>query len=433
MKISEIIENQYKPFSYYVIESRAIPKIFDGLKPVERRSLWAAKKVAAKEWCKVSKLSGATMSNHPHGNKSIDDTISSMAQNFTGANNITFFDGKGTFGSRLTGPGKGFASARYVAVKLSNDFYKYFDIDSDLIPLVPNYDETDKEPDHFLPLVPAVLLNPTTGIAVGFSCEILPRNIEEIKKAQINFLQGKKINSLTPYYEGYKGEIYKNVEGGWSSRGKWEIKGNKLHISELPIGYNRENFINILDTLEEKGIIKDYTDNCKDGFDFDIVLSGSLTDDEIVTKFKLSNNLNENITLIGFNNQVLEKISDIDVIEKFTKWRFSFYLERYKRKLSSNIDELELKRATLLVIEKGIFKKFPNQQKKEIIATLQAESIKKDHIIKIMQLPIYKFGKEEVEKLKEQISSLEKDKKEFEELVNDENKRKEVYIKELKL
>lgn len=432
MKISEIIEGQYKPFSYYVIESRAIPKLSDGLKPVERRSLWAAKKTAAKELCKVSKLAGATMSNHPHGNTSIEDAISSMAQNFTGANNVTYFEGKGTFGSRLTGPGKGYASARYVSVKLSENFYKYFDVDSDLIPLVPNYDETDKEPDHFLPIVPAILLNPTSGIAVGFACDILPRNIEEVKKAQIDYLHGKKLKPLTPYYEGYKGVIFKNSEGGWSSKGIWEMHGNKVHISELPIGYDRESFVNILDKLEEKGIVKDYIDNCKGDFDFDVILTQAITEDDFILKFKMVNNLNENITVIGFNNEVLEKITDSEVIERFTKWRFGFYLERYKRKLLITSDELELKRATLLVIEKGLFKKFPTQQKKEIIKTLQDESIKKEHIIKIMQLPIYRFGKEEVDKLKAQIKELETNEEEYTELVKNEDKRKQVYISELK-
>lgn len=432
MNISDIIESQYKPFSYYVIESRAIPKIADGLKPVERRSLWAAKKVASKEWCKVSKLAGSTMSNHPHGNASIEASISSMAQQFAGANNVTFFDGKGTFGSKITGSGNGIASARYVSVKLSDNFYKYFDIDSDLIPLIPNYDETDKEPDYFLPIIPAVLLNPITGIAVGFACEILPRNIDEVKKAQIAYLQGKKLHSLTPYYEGFQGEIFKNAEGGWASKGCWQVSGTKLHISELPIGYTRESFVGLLDKLDERGIIKDYTDNCKDGFNFDIILTQPLTEEDLIYKFKLTNNLNENITLIGFNNEVLEKISDIEVIERFTKWRFSFYLERYKNKLEITSDELELKKAILMVIEKGLFKKFPNQPKKDIIKTLQDENVKKDHIIKIMQLPIFRFGKDEVDKLKDQIKELEKNTKEYEELVGSEDKRKLVYINELK-
>ena len=135
---------------------------------------------------------------------------------------------------------------------------------------------------------------------------------------------------------------------------------------------------------------------------------------------------------LALQNEVLEKISDIEVIEKFTKWRFSFYIERYKFKLEATSNELELKRAILLVIEKGLFKKFPNQNKKEIIKVLQGENIIKDHIIKIMQLPIYKFGKDEVDKLKEQIEELEKNKKEFDELVNNEDMRKNQYIKELK-
>jgi DNA gyrase subunit A len=432
MKISEIIESQYKPFSYYVIESRAIPKLADGLKPVERRSLWAAKKIAAKELCKVSKLAGATMSNHPHGNVSIEDAISSMAQDFTGANNVVYFKGKGTFGSRLTGPGTGYASARYVSVKLSDDFYKYFDVDSDMIPLIPNFDETDTEPDHFLPIVPAILLNPTSGIAVGFACDILPRNIDEVKKAQIDFLNGKKIKSLTPYYEGFTGTIYKNEEGGWSSSGKWTVNGTKVHITELPIGYKRETFINILDKLEENGIVKDYTDNCKETFDFDVILSHPLTEADFIAKFKLTNNLNENITVIGFNNEVLERISDVEVIERFTKWRFNFYLERYKKKLNYTNDELEFKKSLLMVIEKGLFKKFPTQQKKEIIKTLQEEDIKNENIVKIMQLPIYKFGKDEVDKLKDQIKELEANKKEYSELVHSEDKRKQTYISELK-
>jgi DNA gyrase/topoisomerase IV subunit A len=431
MQISEIIEEQYKPFSYYVIESRAIPKLADGLKPVERRSLWEAKKIA-KDYCKVSKLAGSTMSNHPHGNVSLEDSISSMAQHFAGANNVPFFTGKGTFGSRLTGSGSGCASARYISVKLSENFFKYFDVDSDLVPLIPNFDETDKEPDYFLPIVPAVLLNPTSGIAVGFACEILPRNIEDVKSAQIAYLQGKKISSMTPYYEGFKGKIYKNEEGGWSSKGVWKLEGTKLHISELPIGYNRESFVNILDKLEERDIVKNFTDNCKQNFDFDIVLRQTMTEEDVMLKFKLTNNLNENITLIGFDNAVLEKISDVDVIEKFTKWRFNFYLERYKKKLETTTDELELKKAILLVIEKGLFKKFPTQQKKEIIKTLQDENIKKDHIIKVMQLPIYRFGKDEVDKLKDQIKELENNKKEYDELINDEGKRKNVYINELK-
>lgn len=433
MQVNEIIQTQYKDFCLYVVESRALPKLSDGLKPVERRSLWSAKKVA-KDWCKVSKLAGVTMSNHPHGNVSIENCISSMAQDFAGSNNVPFFEGDGSFGSRLTGPGNGCASARYISVRLSDNFYKYFDVDSDLIECVPNYDETDKEPENFLPIVPAVLLNPTSGIAVGFACNILPRNIEEVKKAQIDYLQGKKIKSLKPYYEGFTGQIVKNAEGGWASKGIWQKNGKKLLITELPIGYDRESFVNLLDKLEEKEnpILSDYVDNCRDSFNFEITLTQDLSDEDINLKFKLTTNLNENITVIGFKNKVLEKLTDVQVIEQFTEWRFGFYLERFKKKNEFNEDELEFKKSLLKVIEKGLFKKFPTQKKAEIIKSLQEEKIKNPHIVRVMQVPIYRFGKDEVAKLEEQIAELEKNKKEFESLIKSEDKRRDYYIEELK-
>jgi DNA topoisomerase II len=434
MKITDIIESQYKQFSHYVIESRAIPRLSDGLKPVQRRALWAAKKIA-KDWTKVSKLAGATMSNHPHGNVSIEDSISGMAQKFAGANNVCFFEGDGTFGSRITGPGNGISSARYVSVKLSKEFHELFDVDSELIKQIPNYDETDTEPSTFLPIVPAILVNPSSGIAVGFACNILSRDFAEVKKAQIAHLEGKKIKSLTPHYDGFKGKIEKGAEPEqWNCYGVFErINDLTIKITELPIGMNRENFVIHLDKLEEKEIVKDYEDYSKDEFEFIVKLKEPIkSDEDLIAKFKLVATLNENITLIGFNDEVRERMTDSEVIMEFTDWRFSFYLDRYKKLLAETSDELEFKRALMLVITKGLFKKFPSQSKKEITESLEDEKIASNHITRILQIPIYRFGKEEVDVLKDEIKELEKNEKEYTVLVKSEDKRKEVYIKELK-
>lgn len=428
--ITNIIEEQYKPYAKYVVESRALPKISDGLKPVQRRALWAGKK-SAKDFTKVSKLAGATMSNHPHGDIAICDAISNMAQDFAGANNMCWFEGKGTFGSRITGPGKGIASARYVSVKLSENFHDIYEVDSDLINMVPNYDETDKEPDSFLPLVPTVLLNPIQGIAVGFACNILPRNFESVRNAQINYLNGKNFRAIKPEYKGFKGEITNGEkEGQWVSTGCWDLNGKTLTITELPIGTTRESFVAHLDKLDEREIVSDYSDNCKDDFNFTVKLKK--IPEDLETTFKLKANLNENITLIGFENDVLERITDVDVIKKFTDWRFAFYLDRFKKRLEETDDELEFKKALLLVIEKGLFKKFPSQTRKQIVETLRSHKIKDEHSKRILQIPIYRFGKDEVVKLKEEIKSLELKKKEFQSLVKCKTKRKEFYIKELK-
>lgn len=436
MNISEIIEDQYKPFCHYVIESRAIPKISDGLKPVQRRSLWAAKKIA-KEFTKVAKLAGATMSNHPHGNTSIEDSISCMCQNFAGANNVCFFEGKGTFGERINGPGKGYASARYVGVKLHENFYNILDTDSDLVKMIPNYDETDKEPDSFLPIIPTVLLNPLQGIAVGFACNILPRNIDDVKKMQIAYLQGKNIDnkSLTPYYEGFTGEIKKGEDDQWVCYGVFNRKTeNIIEITDIPIGMSREQYVSVLDKLEDVDYITSYQDNCRSNFSFLVRLKKPVHDDEeIINKFKLRSNLNENITLINYDgSSVIERTSDIDVIKSFTSWRFEFYLDRFKKMKEIASDELEFKNALLLVITKGLFKKFPNQTRKEIIEDLKTHSIADAHISKILQIAIYRFGKDEVEKLKEDVARLESELKELNILIKSKEKRTEVYIKEIK-
>lgn len=436
MEISEILETDYKDYCHYVIESRALPKITDGLKPVQRRSLWVAKKFA-KSWTKVSKLAGATMGIHPHGDTAIQDSISNMAQDFAGANNVCFFDGDGSFGSRITGPGKGIASARYVSVRLSESFHNLFDVDSNLINMLHSYDETDVEPESFLPLVPAVLLNPLQGIAVGFACNILPRKKEDLQKAQIAYLSGKSIRrrKFVPYYEGFRGTIEPGEEGHqWICTGVYEkVDGRTLKITELPIGLNREQFVSHLDKLEESDYIKGYLDNCKDDFEFVVKMKEIPEEAEILKKFKLQCTLHENLTVIGFDGKtVLEKLEVADVVEQFTDWRFGFYLERFKKSLSETDDSLEFKKALLLVIEKGLFKKFPNQKKTEIIKCLKDQNIKNEHIKKIMMIPIYKFGMDEVAKLKEEIKNLQKEKEELEELVKSKDKRIEVYIKELK-
>jgi len=434
MKITDIIETQYKSFSHYVIESRAIPRLSDGLKPVQRRALWAAKKVA-KDWTKVSKLAGITMSNHPHGNVSIENSISSMAQDFAGANNLCFFDGDGSFGSRITGPGNGISSARYVSVKLSKHFYDIFDVDSDLIKAIPNYDETDVEPDTFLPLIPTVLINSSSGIAVGFACDVLSRDLDQIKKSQIDYLENKKIKPLVPYYKGFRGRIEKGLsDEQWNTYGIFErVSSRIIKITELPLGFNRESYITHLDKLDEKGVIANYEDNCKEEFEFTVKLKEPIeSDDDIISKFKLMTTLNENITLIGFDGKVRERMTDVEVIKEFTDWRFSFYLDRFAKKLSDTDELLEFKKALLLVITKGLFKKFPNQTKSDIIESLSNEGIKGENITKILHIPIYRFGSDEIEVLKKEISDLEANKKEYQILTKSEDKRKAVYISELK-
>lgn len=431
ISIKDILNTQYKEYSYYVLESRAIPSVIDGLKPVVRRGLWCGTKMA-KDWVKVSKLAGSTMSLHPHGNTSIESAISGLAQDFASANNICWFEGKGAFGSRITGPGNGIGAARYVSVKLSESFYDILDVDRGLITMVPNYDDTDQEPKYFLPLVPAVLLNPTQGIAVGYACNILPRKLSDIVHCQVQHLQGKGFREPKPYYEGFKGEISKTSDNTWTSTGVFERKGKKkIIITDLPIGQTRESYIRVLDALEDRDVITSFTDDCTDEFLFTINLKTEMTDEEIVEKFKLTSNLNENINVIGFDGKI-RSMTVTEIIKEFTDFRFGFYLKRFKKQFNELKDQFEYERDLLKVIQKGLFKKFPDLKKDEIKKLLLDNDIQDKNITRIVNTPIYKFGKDEIETLKKKLLELKKKLENLVKLCKDENLRKDEYLKELK-
>lgn len=431
--IPEIIDTQYKQYSLYVVEQRAIPYIMDGLKPVQRRALWTALNSFKNEKVKVVKLAGSTLSLHPHGSTAVEEAISNMAQKFCAANNEVYFDGYGAFGSKIVGPGNGIGAARYVSVKLSDTFNKILSHDQDLIKFKPSYDDMDKEPVCFLPLIPNILLNPTQGIAVGFACNILPRKKEDIIHCQLNYLNGKDFHEPKVFYEGFKGTINKIDSTTWESVGVFERKGNKLIISELPIGFTREKYISILDTLEEKSIITSYVDECTSEFLFSINMKSdlNLTDVEIVDKFKLKNTLNENLNVIYFDGKV-KKMDVKQIIKDFTDYRFAFYLNRYKKQAMENKQEFDFKKDLLKVITTGLFKKFPDLNKKEIEKLLVESEIQEKNIQRIIQVPIYRFGKDEVDKLKAELQDIKSKLELLIKLCKDEDLRKTEYVKELK-
>lgn len=432
IKIANLIDTQYREYSRYVIEFRAIPSVIDGLKPVQRRVLWQARKYANSSWMKVSKLAGQTVSIHPHGPNAIENAISNMAQGFAGSNNIPWFDGKGAMGSRISGPGKGIGAARYVSVRLSESFDEIMNIDSDLIKMKDNYDGTEQEPTTFLPLVPTVLLNPLQGIAVGYACNILPRKLSDVIRCQKNYLEGKGFREPKIYYEGFEGEIEKIDDNAWQTRGVFERKGKKkIIITELPIGYNREDYVKILDNLEEKEIITSYTDDCTDGFNFSVNLKHGIEDDDaIYTQFKLTNTLYENITVIGIDGKV-SNLSVSDIIQTFTDYRFEFYHERYKKNLNEKQAIHSFKQDLMTVIKEGLFKKFVELSTTEIKQLLLDNGIGQHNISKIMQVPIVKFGKDEVAKLESELKELNKNIDLLIKLCKSEKLRKDEYLKEL--
>ena len=269
--ITDFLSSQYKDYSLYTIENRAIPSLIDSFKPVQRKIIHVANsiwKTGNEKTMKIFQLSGKVASDcyYHHGNSSLEQACINMAQSFK--NSLPLLEEDGQFGS-LRSPEPG--APRYIGTKLSKNFrllYKDFE-------LLENKEEEGEviEPKFFLPIIPTVLLNGSSGIAVGFSSNILNRNPNDLIEACAFLLKGRTIDTIKPYVKDFKGEFINDPENHkrWIIRGKYEVKNTTtVKITELPPSMTYEKYEEILEDLLEKKKIVSYDNNCKNGIDYTI-------------------------------------------------------------------------------------------------------------------------------------------------------------------
>jgi DNA topoisomerase-2 len=367
-------------------------------------------------------------------NSSVSGAICTMTQHFAGANNYPYFTGDGAFGSRIQGPGNGNGSPRYVSVKLSDITNEVVFKDKELVEMIPSYDEEDVEPLHYLPLVPTVLMNPSKGIAVGYACTFSPFDMKRIISNQIKVLQGERQVKLKPFYKGYKGKV-DVIDDVFYSTGCWEFECKTvLKISELPIGITRDAYITLLEDLIDKDVVVRYEDNCTESFDITVKLRNNhpYAEDEenLVKTFKLRDKIQLNTTVIGIDGTIANK-SVYEIIEEFTNWRLTYYEKRYQRILKKTVTELRYKHSLLKVIEAGIMDSVRKKPRSVIMQEILDLEIRKEFATKIVSLPIYRFSKNEVEKLEEEVKELMRKRKILKKLIQSPDKLRETYVKEL--
>ena len=406
MNISELIDGKYKDYSKYVLYSRAIPHMIDGLKPSQRKILFTALKTAKSNRIKTASLSGNTISqaNYHHGDASLNEAITKMVQ--VHSNNIPLLEGEGSFGSRLVPDA---AAPRYTFVKMSENYEKYF---ADTMVADKSADPEDPEPAFYLPIIPWVLVNGVKGIAVGFATEIQSRNPKEISKLCQAYLQGKNIDKekLLPYYPEFSGNVYEENDEIYCE-GKFILTGQtKLEITEVPVGFNRETYVQILDKLEDTGKIVSYTDKCdKTGFKFDVTLKRGkkLKDHQIVSLFKLRKKINENITVITEKGNLKVYDSPIDIIKDFCDYRILKYNERYEYLEDEDCLNHKIVRDKIKFIQMVIDGRldFKNKNRQAIKKDLTIHFA--DSIIEILiKMPIYSLCQDEKDKLVKEAADL---------------------------
>ena len=436
--ISDFLSTEYKDFSIYTIEHRALPSLVDGFKVVNRKIMntcmnnW---KTGNEKTLKVFQLSGKTSDSnyYHHGSSSLDNAIINMAQKFK--NNLPLLEEDGIFGT-LRSPYAG--APRYIGTKLSPIFYEIF---KDFGLMEYRVEEgVQIEPKFFLPIIPMLLINGQSGIAVGFSTNILNRNPIDLCKYCLSLLEGKKSRiKLPPYNKFFKGDFIQDPENNkrWFIRGSFERMGRKdmIKITELPISYTYEKYENILDELVEKGKISSYDDLCKGNINYIIKLNkgdgDKLDDQSIIKLLKLEETTTEIFNVIDENNKLKQFENIEDIIKHFIDFRLGYYQKRKDYQISEYKRQIQLlknKTKFILNVIKGNIE-LRNKPKETIIK--QIDKIEVDKIDGsynyLLSIPLYSITKEYVDKFKKDISDKENEIK-----ILQKSKIEEIYIEDLK-
>ncbi len=272
---SDLMQKSYIDYAMSVIVARALPDVRDGLKPVQRRTLYDMHELGIRydrPYRKSARIVGDTMGKyHPHGDSSIYEALVVMAQEFK--KGLPLIDGHGNFGNI---EGDGAAAMRYTEARLEKITQEAFlaDLDKDVVDFVPNFDETEKEPSVLPVKVPNLLVNGSEGIAVGMATSIPPHNLAEVIDAVKAYMKDANISTreLMKYLKGPDFptggivinkdellEIYETGTGKIKLRGKVEVekgKGGKINlvVTEIPytmIGANIAKFLSDVAALSE--------------------------------------------------------------------------------------------------------------------------------------------------------------------------------------
>jgi DNA topoisomerase-2 len=433
--ITEFLSNEYKEFALYSIEGRAIPSVIDGFKPTQRKIIHIASQVwktGSEKNLKVFQLSGKVASDafYHHGDMSLSNAIINLAQKFK--NNAPLLEEDGQFGS-LRSPQAG--APRYIGTKLSPNF-KLIYKDFELLDYKEEEGETI-EPKFFLPVIPTVLINGGSGIAVGFASNILNRDIKDIIDACIKYLGGKAIGTLKPGLNGFIGDFIQDetLKKKWIIRGKFQrINSNTIKIIELPPSMTYEKYEEVLDRLVETKEIVSYDDNCKDNIDYTIKLTRTqlenLSDESIFKLLKLEESETENFNTLDEFGKLKIFESAEEILKYFVDFRLIYYEKRKEYQLQTLLHELRVlgnrgKFIKLILDGKLIVNNTP---KSEIITQIEQNSFDKvdDSYDYLLRMPIYSLTKEVFDKLKSDFTS----KKEEIEILKSKDP-KELYLKDL--
>jgi topoisomerase-4 subunit A len=421
--IDGMYENWFLDYASYVILERAVPRIEDGLKPVQRRIAHAIKEMDDGRFNKVANVIGSTMQYHPHGDAAIGEAIVNIGQK------DLLLDTQGNWGDVRTGDSA--AAPRYIEARLSK-----FALDVVYNPQTTewqlSYDGRKKEPVTLPVKFPLLLAQGVEGIAVGLSTKILPHNFCELIKASIDVLKGKNpkiypdfptggIGDFSEYEQGFRG-------GKIKVRAKIEIEDKKtLLIKEIPFGTTTASLMESIVKASEKGKIKvkQVVDNTAKDVEISVTLQAGISPEIAIDALYAFTDCEVSISpnacvivadkpqfmkvneILKYNTELTVKLLkqelEIRKAELMEKILFSSLEKIFiEKRIYRNIEDVETFEEVITTVDKGL-RPYKKQFYREII---------RDDILRLLEIRIKRISKYDSFKADELMRDLEKELKE---------------------
>lgn len=481
---SDLMQKSYIDYAMSVIVARALPDVRDGLKPVQRRTLYDMYELGIRydrPYRKCARIVGDTMGKyHPHGDSSIYEALVVMAQEFK--RGLPLVDGHGNFGSI---EGDGAAAMRYTEARLEKITQEAYlaDLDKDIVDFVPNFDETEKEPEVLPVKVPNILINGAEGIAVGMATSIPPHNFGEVIDGVIAYIKHPDINTaqMMEYVKGPDFptggivtnqdellNIYATGTGKIKIRGKVDIETGKngkdrLIISEIPytmIGANIGKFLNdvfaLVETKKTSDIVDISNQSSKEGIRIVLELRRGADVENLCNLLYKKTKLEDTfgVNMLSVANGKPETMGLVPIIRHHVEFQYELATRKYSNLLAKEQDKKEIQEGLIracdvidLIIEilrgsKNIKEaknclvngdtgsiKFRSAQSKKLAAKLD---FTERQATAILEMRLYRLIGLEIEALLKDHEQTLKKIAQYEDILSNPDSMKKVIIKELR-
>ncbi|KPE52465.1 DNA gyrase/topoisomerase IV subunit A [Chryseobacterium indologenes] len=417
-KVSGLYKDWFLDYASYVILDRAIPSVYDGLKPVQRRIMHSMRELEDGRYNKVANIVGNTMKYHPHGDASITDAMVQIGQK------ELLIDTQGNWGNIYTGDSA--AAARYIEARLT-PFALEVVFNPKTTEWAKSYDGRNNEPIDLPVKFPLLLAQGVEGIGVGLSTKILPHNFNELITASVAYLKGKKFELFPDFLTAGYLDVseYNDGHRGGKVRARARITQTDKHtlvISELPFSKTTSDLIDSILKANEKGKIKikKIEDNTSDTVEILIHLHNDVSPDKTIDALYAFTDCQVTISpnacvIVGdkpmFLNvseilkmntdhtvSLLKKELEIELHELQESWHFSS-LERIfiENRIYHDIEEVKSWEEVLKTIDEGL--------KPHTRHLLRA--VTEEDIVKLTEIRIKRISRFDLDKFKENIAALE--------------------------